>query len=74
MSRASPCSPIFRPSQNVPAAPIIEPSVASSVYNQNNSGRRATSRTTTKSIPSGRKKMSDESSAAIRTRPVGVRK
>ena len=38
MSRASPCSPIFRPSQNVPAAPIIEPSVASSVYNQNNSG------------------------------------
>ena len=73
-SRASPCSPTFRPIQNVTAAPMTEPTVARIAYSQNSSGFRAARMMTTKSMPSGRKKIIDESSAPRRTSPDGVRK
>ena len=38
MRRVKPCSPIFRPIQKVPAAPITDPAVARSAYIQNKSG------------------------------------
>ncbi len=73
-NRFKPCSPTLRPIQKVTIAPVTEPSVARSAYNQNRSGSRAATTTIAKSMPSGRKKMRDESSAPIRTNPCGVRK
>jgi hypothetical protein len=64
----------LRPIQNVAAAPMTDPTVARTAYNQNHSGRRAVRMITAKSMPSGRKKISEESSAAIATSPPGVRK
>jgi hypothetical protein len=53
---------------------MTEPTVARTAYSQNRSGLRAARMMTAKSIPSGRKKISDESSAPIRIRPAGVKK
>ena len=71
---SSPFSPSFRPSQKVAAAPAIAPMVARTAYSQNSSGLRAAMMMTTKSIPSGRKNTSEESSRPIATTPAGVRK
>ena len=70
----SPASPAFRPIQNVSAAPTLDPIVASSGYSQNRSGFRAAMMMTTKSMPSGKKKIMDASSTPINTTPPGVRK
>ena len=69
--RSSPASPIFTPSQNVSAAPAIDPAAASNTATQAPCCWRALSIMTTASMPKGNEKNIVASRAARTKTPKG---